>query len=166
VSESFAERWNRKERECGFGEIACKMVACGKDVLPESAAPCLTFQEAVQPLPIWNVFALPADWSHADRERLVPYRMIGSDAAGNPICVEQNGGAVVILDHEVAFRTSQFVNSSIHQLAECLLAYMGEQQPERFRQAVRGIDPAALAEGSFWWNEASGLEADLEPGAV
>jgi hypothetical protein len=85
--------------------------------------------------------------------------MIGADGAGNPICLEQSTGTVVLLDHEDHFRTRQFVNSSVRQLAECLLAFMGEQEPERFRSAVRAIDPAALAEQSFWSCAAAGLGA-------
>jgi hypothetical protein len=81
--------------------------------------------------------------------------MIGSDGAGNPICVEKGTGAVVLLDHEDWFRTRQFINSSVRQLAECLLAYMGEQDPDRFRAAIKAIDSAAIAEGTFWWHEAA-----------
>lgn len=157
VAESFAERWDRKERDCGFEAIASTMVVCGSDVLPDSAAPCVSFKEAARSLSVWEVFASPSDWLVVDRVRLAPYRVIGSDGAGNPICVEQVTGAVVLLDHEDWFRTRQFVNSSVGQLAECLLAYMGEQEPERFRSVVQSIDQAALAEGSFWWHQAAGL---------
>jgi len=62
------------------------------------------------------------------------------------------------LDHEDWFGTRQFVNSSVRQLAECLLAYMCENDPARFRSAVQAIDPAALADGSFWWHEANMLQ--------
>jgi hypothetical protein len=72
----------------------------------------------------------------------------------------------VLLDHEDRFRTRQFVNSGVGQLAECLLAYMGEQDPEQFRASVRGIDPSAMAERSFWWHEADGLVADADPSAT
>jgi SUKH-4 immunity protein len=157
MDESFADRWSRKERDCGFGDIAFKMVACGPDVLPESAAPCVTFKEAARPVPVWDVFASPSAWSPPDRERLARYRMIGSDGAGNPICIEQGAGAVVLLDHEDWFRSRQFVNSSVRQLAECLLAYMGEQDLEQFKLAVALIDPAALGEKAFWWHEAAFL---------
>lgn len=157
MDESFAERWSRKQLDCGFGDSASKMVICGPDVLPDSAAPCVTFEEAARPVPIWEVFRSSSDWSLADRERIAPYRMIGSDGAGNPICVEHGTGAVVLLDHEDWFRTRQFVNSSVRQLAECLLAYMGEQDSERFRASVRTIDPSAIAERSFWWHEAAVL---------
>jgi hypothetical protein len=163
MPESFAERWSRKERECAFEAVASEMVACGSDVLPVEAAPFLTFDCGAQPVLIWEVFGIPSQWSGAERERLAPYQMIGSDGAGNPICVERGTGAVVLLDHEDRFCTRQFVNSSVRQLAECLLAYMGERDPERFRSAVRAIDPAALAERSFWWHEAAGLGGEAEP---
>ena len=166
MDEPFADRWNRKWAECGFEDIGTEMVACGSDVLPDSAAPFLSFDRAAWPAPIWEVFGIPSQWSQAERERLAPYRMIGSDGAGNPICVEQGTRAVVLLDHEDRFRTWQFVNSSVSQLAECLLAYMGEREPEQFHAAVRAIDPVALADRSFWWHEAAGLVADAEPGAA
>jgi hypothetical protein len=164
MAESFAQRWNRKSSECGFDDVGIEMAACGADWLPSDAAPYLTFDRASRPLPIWEVYA-PADetyWLPADRERLGPYRMIGSDGAGNPICVEQGTGTVVLLNHEDKFRTRQFVNSSVAQLAECLLAFMGERDPKRFRSAVTGIDSTAIGEGSFWWYEAAGLGADLK----
>lgn len=157
MGETFAERWGRKERECGFEAIASEMVPCSEWVLPREAAPCMTFDQAGQPAPVWEVFASPSEWTAADRARLGPYRMIGSDGAGNPVCVEHGTGAVWLLDHEDWFRTRQFVNSSVPQLAECLLAYMGEQEADRFRQTVRGLDAPALVEGSFWWHEAAGL---------
>lgn len=157
MAESFAERWKRKWSACGFDDIGTEFVACGTDVLPTQAAPFLSFDRAARPALIWEVFGIPSQWPAAERERLAPYRMIGSDGAGNPICVEEGSGVVVLLDHENRFRTRQFVNSSVGQLADCLLAYMGERQPERFRAAVAGIDPPALAEQSFWWHAAAGL---------
>lgn len=164
MAESFAERWSRKERDCGYEAIASPLVACGSDVLPAEAAPCLTFDRATRPAPLWQVFGIPSQWSGTERERLAPYQMIGSDGAGNPICIENGTGAVVLLDHEDRFRTRQFVNSSVRHLAECLLAYMGEHDPERFRTAVTAVDPAALIERSFWWHEVAGLAADAKPG--
>jgi hypothetical protein len=157
LEESFAERWARKERECGFESCPAKMITCGLGLLPDSAAPFVTFDRAARPVPIWEVFGATADWSPADRERLARYRMIGADGAGNPICLEQATGQVVLLDHEDRFRTVQFVNSGIRQLAECLLAFMGEQDPDRLRKAIAQIDPAALGERGFWWHEAHSL---------
>jgi len=155
---SFAQRWRRKERRCGLAAIRSGMIACGVDSLPDSAAPMLTFKEAVRPTPISEVYG--SGWSTADRKRLSSFRMIGSDGAGNPICLELDTKVVVLLDHEDWFRTRTFVNSSVRQLAECLLAYMGAHSPMRFRSAVRRIDPPAASEGAFWWIEAECLNSD------
>ena len=106
MADSFAERWARKEREYGFEVVAAKMVPCGSVLLPDSAGPCVTFDRAARPLPIWEVFVSRADWSSAERRRLRDYRMIGSDGAGNPICVEQATGSVVLFDHEDRFSYS------------------------------------------------------------
>jgi hypothetical protein len=157
VDEPFADRWNRKWAACGFEDIGITMVSCGAVVLPDEAAPFLNFDQAARPAHIWEVFGNPSQWSDTERERLAPYQMIGSDGAGNPVCIERDTGAVVLLDHEDRFHSRQFVNSSVRQLAECLMAYMGEKDAERFRGAVRGIDLAAMAERSFWWHEAAGL---------
>jgi hypothetical protein len=157
LAESFEQRWSQKERDCGFKGTASRMVTCGSDVLPDSAAPCVSFKEAGRHLPLWEVFGSPHEWSSEDRERLGPYVMIGSDGAGNPICVEQGTGHVILLDHENNFVTRQFVNSSVRQLAECLLAYMGEQEVERFRSAVEVIDKAALSDRTFWLCEVNCL---------
>ncbi len=160
MSEAFVERWRRKERDCGLEAIASGMVMCGEWLLPRQASPCLSFGGADQPSPIWEVYGSPPDWTAADRMRLAPYRVIGSDGAGNPLCVEQGSGSVWLLDHEDRFQTRQFINSGVGHLAECLLAHMGEQDPERFRVVVRAIDPPALSEGAFWWHEAEGLGTD------
>ena len=157
MGEPFADRWHGKWADCGFEDIGTEIVSCGDAALPTEAAPCLTFDRAARPAPIWEVFGTPSQWPPADRERLAAFRVIGSDGAGNPICVEQPSGAVVLLDHEDRFRTRQFVNSGVGQLAECLLAYMGERDPDRFRAALQVIDPPAVAERSFWWHEAAGL---------
>lgn len=156
MADSFADRWNLKWAACGFEDIGTELVPCGDAVVPDAAAPFLSFGRADRPAPIWDVFGVPDRWPPAERERLAAFRVIGYDGAGNPLCIEQPGGAVVLLDHEDRFRTRQFVNGSVGQLAECLLAFMGEQDMDRFRAAVQTIDPPALAERSFWWHEAAG----------
>ncbi|MEX0677906.1 MAG: SUKH-4 family immunity protein [Pirellulales bacterium] len=160
MDETFADCWNRKRSNLGFKDIETEFIDCGGHVLPRDAAPCLVFDMAARPAPIWEVFGIPSDWSPADRERLAACRMIGSDGAGNPICVELGTGVVVLLDHEDWFRTRQFVNTSVQKLAECLLAYIGQQESERFRSAAQAIDPAAFAVGSFWWHDAACLDTD------
>ncbi|MDO8330675.1 MAG: SUKH-4 family immunity protein [Fluviicoccus sp.] len=154
---SFAERWANKERELGFEGIASQMVQFGSDILPSDAAPCLTFNAAATPLPIHEVFGSPTDWSSAERERFSQSMVIGSDGAGNPFCVEKATESVWLFDHDDRFRTQQFVNCSVGQLAECLLAYMGEDGPDNFQSAVTGIDPKAIIPGTFWWQETKGL---------
>ena len=135
------------------------MFACGDAVLPEAAAPFLTFDRAVRPELIWDVFGIASQWSPGERERLSCYRMIGADGSGNPLCIEHGTGAIVLLDKEDRFHTRQLINSSTHQLGECLLAYMGETNPDRFLSAVQAIDPAAMAAGTFWWHAASAIAA-------
>jgi hypothetical protein len=155
MARSFAERWARKERELGMAAIAAKMVRCGSDYLPDSAAPCLTFDRASKPAAIWTVFGSPVEWSAIERKRLAKYKMIGSDGAANPICIEEPTGTVLLLDHENRFRSVQFVNTNVSKLAECLLAYMGQEDGDSFRSAVAKIDPPAIAEKTFWWHEAN-----------
>ena len=114
------------------------MVANGPYHLPRILSePFLPFDLAALPVPIWEMFGSSADWSPADRDRLAPYLMIGSDGAGNPICLEQVTGQVILLDHEDRFRTVQFVNSGIHQLAECLLAFMENRIGPARRTSLR-----------------------------
>jgi hypothetical protein len=152
-TESFAERWARKERECEAPES--ELVACGDQLLPCDAAPCLTFEDAASPRRVWEQFGASRDWSKADRARLASYLAIGSDGAGNPICIDETTGAIWLLEHENHFQSSQFVNSNISHLAESLLAYMGEDEPERFRQAVAELDRPAMESNTFWWQEAA-----------
>lgn len=153
---SFVERWTSKERECGLGAASAQMIPIADTFLPDAAAPFLSFSAAANPSSILDCFGAPTDWTDEDRERLQPFLVIGSDGAGNPICLESLG-AVVLLDHEDGFRTAQFVNSSIPQLCECLLAYFCEDDADRFRAVVSLVDTQALQRGSFWWHEATGL---------
>ena len=159
MAESFADRWARKEHECGLDAIAATMIPYGADWLPDSTAPRLQFKQAAHAAPIWEAYPDSTSWTRLDREHLASYRVVGSDGSGNPICVDESTGAVVILDRDCRFRAMQFVNSSVRQLGECLLSYMGESDPERFRAAVTEIDPNAMAERVFWWQEVENLAA-------
>jgi hypothetical protein len=154
----FPDRWHRKESQRGFPKT--ELVQCGGWLLPREAAPGITFDGATLPQPVWKWFGIADQWSSADRQRLDAHLVIGFDGAGNPLCIERRTGAIWLLDHEDRFHTRQFVNTGVPQLAECLLAYMGEGDAQRFRQAVNGIDPAALADGSFWSCEAGLIESD------
>src|SRR5262245_38962756 len=92
--------------------------------LPERAAPCLRFAYIAEGLkPVYEVYGAPTDWEDEDHQWLKPYLMLGSDAGDNPICLDTaNQERIVWLDHE-GFWAVQFVNSSVAQLAECLLVY-------------------------------------------
>ena len=115
--------------------------------LPETAAPFLSFGRYVDFL----------DLSRSD-ERIGPLVeglvQIGSDGAGNPICLEAATGDVVLVDHDHEFGR-QFVNSSVLQLAESLVVY-GRLRGDvgRWTNQIRGFDPAALAPATFWHFEA------------
>ncbi len=159
---SFVDRWEAKQRQLGFNGLETSFIECGDAVLPNEAAPCLSFDDATTMPAIWELFSPGSWWPATDKQRLDKYRMIGADGAGNPICVECASGEVWLLDHEDHFRTSQFVNSGISQFAECLLAYMGEKDGETFRSAVTLIDPSALQQGSFWYHEAAGVGAYID----
>jgi hypothetical protein len=153
---SFAERWQQKQRDLGLEEVSDGLVVNGTWVLPASAAPFLTFAELSQMPRVQDVFNLEG-WPEEELAKLEPYRMIGSDGAGNPICVERETGLIWLLDHDVLFQTRQFVNSSIGQLAESLLAYLGEDAPERVLATIAAEDPRAMNEGAFWWHEVNSL---------
>lgn len=133
--------------------------------LPESCAPCLTFEDVAQGLQrIWEVFA-PGQWKTNEKLGLERYGMIGSDGAGNPICLDEQTGRVVLIDHELLFdpkvrdRSITFVNSSIRQLCECLLAVSTLPSAE-LTSAIQQIDKPAAASGTFWSYETATLPED------
>jgi hypothetical protein len=152
--------------------------------LPQNAAPYLSFDDLARGLRrIYEVYGPQADWSAHERERLKPYLILGSDGSGNPICLDlANGDRIVWLDHERRFAITQFINSSVGQLAECLLVY--SQMLETFQQAddekadvddlsldlieeiverLHQIDADALREGCFWQQEMEGLAVSASP---
>jgi hypothetical protein len=155
--DAFAVRWAEKERELGLSGISHGVIRFAGGALPRDAAPCLTFEDAGRQPRVWERFGVAADWPPEDRAALSTFRVLGFDGAGDPVCVEEPTGAVWVLDHEAGFRSRRFMNSGVEPLAECLLAYMGETDPGRFRQVVRAVDAPAMAEGTFWWYEAEGL---------
>jgi hypothetical protein len=155
---SFEARW--RAREAGYGDALppARIISINGSFLPDSAAPFLDFGAASRPAPIYEVFGVRSDWSEDDRRRLGGFVVIGSDGEGNPVCLDSLG-KIILLDHEDGFRKSLFLNSGLAQLSECLLAYFGETNAERFRAEVARIDAPALEPGSFWWQEALNLAA-------
>jgi hypothetical protein len=138
--------------------------------LPKSCAPCLTFDELADGLQrLWDVYS-PGQWAPNEKLELEHYGLIGSDSSGNPICVDERDGRVVLLDHELLFdvrhRESRImlVNSSVCQLAESLLAV--NSLPSAVRpEALERIDEPAMAKGTFWFDEALDLPDNANCGA-
>ncbi|MDJ0939750.1 MAG: SUKH-4 family immunity protein [Woeseiaceae bacterium] len=156
MSEEFRKRWLDGNSGCGY-PIA--FVKVNDDTLPTEAAPGLTFRPSAQARPIWETWNLDPGWVSKERDRLSRYLEFGSDGAGNPICLERDRGSVWLLDHEDDF-SAQFVNTSVTQLAESLLAYLGERNADVFRAAIQGIDSAAMADDAFWAFEANVIGAE------
>jgi len=125
--------------------------------LPQSCAPFLGFLQVGQGLPslisAWRLEGVRG----FDSKFLSRYHMLGSDSAGNPLCVDiTDPDKVYMVDHEDAFRSRFLVASSIPQLAEALLAIHTlpyEEFGERFRQ----IDPIAATSGSWLITEVRSL---------
>jgi len=133
--------------------------------LPESCAPCLAFDEVAHGLQrLWQVFS-PTQWKPHEKHGLENYGLIGFDGAGNPICIDEKNGQVVLIDHERLFnpdarqRTLMFVNSSLRQLCECLLA-VNSLPNARHLDAIKQIDEPAAANGAFWSYETANLPDD------
>lgn len=157
--DSFKARWLTRQHECGQTDLGPpNFLSCGGGILPDEAAPFLTFDQAEIMPRLWKMFGPKDKWSTADKKLVDQYRMIGSDSSGNPICIEDETGLVWMLDHEDNFRTRQFVNSSVSLLADCLLACMGEQDRYNLLAAIKKLDLPAAAKNAFWNEAAANLK--------
>jgi hypothetical protein len=133
--------------------------------LPNSCPPCLAFDDLSDGLRhLWEVFS-PGQWKHEEKQGLEHYALIGSDGAGDPICIDERDGRVIFLDHELLFDPNseesrlKFINSSVEQLAESLLI-VGTIASNGVLDAIKAIDEAAVAGGTFWSYEAMDLDDD------
>lgn len=144
--------------------------------LPRSAAPFLSFGSKYE----INIPTLSELWGVNDGSR---YRVIGSNGSGDPVAIDTtNTGEVVYLNHDNDFQRV-FINSTVMQLAEALLAYhrlIAEAQaangPEayldgkvpseslrRFVSLIITLDPVALDRG-MWVEELDQLEGRAAAG--
>ncbi len=142
--------------------------------LPSDAAPYLSFQRPDS----GELPTLADEWHQPQQFRC--YRLIGFDGSGNPIALDESRqGEVVCLDHENRFARI-FINKSIRQLAESLLAYrqmVQDAQAEigedawlegrvpaaarhQLRQELARIDAHAMQPGCFWYKELQNLDAN------
>jgi hypothetical protein len=135
--------------------------------LPDDAAPFLSFSYLAEGRlrGVDDVFKV--------RENLSRYKAIGFDGNGSPICIDAGQeDQIVCLDHDQDFE-AVFVNASVAQLAETLLAYRDfvkevlagnggqadldetftDAQFSRLEDQIASIDGEAGQPGGFWNRE-------------
>jgi len=112
--------------------------------LPDGCAPFLSFRAvAAGAVPLPEYYGLPSTG------HLTQFRVIGSDGAGNPLCIDTTADDIVVrLDHEDRFATTQFVASSVSSLAEALLL-LHTVPREAFLPALRQCDSRAAHPDAF-----------------
>lgn len=176
--EEFVQRWGELEHlrradkaqmlQYEVGEEATQfLVEAG---LPGSAAPMVNFLGEGQIGRLWEVWGLDEEETAYAKEDFSTYLIIGNDSNGNPFCIDQeNSDIVVLLDHDYGFQAVTFVNSSVQQLAECLLVYRalweqvrqyedeGDTLPDDIlawaeKEFLR-VDSRAMSRECFWRNE-------------
>lgn len=128
--------------------------------IPSDAAPYLYFRGLENPT--------PDSWRRIEHRR---YWVIGSDGAGDLLCLDVEGGcAVQVLAHDDETASPRFMARSIRALSWILLAYasfvrrcnaelgagayVDGRAPEDAMTALRcellEIDPGCLSRESFW----------------
>jgi hypothetical protein len=185
--DEFPDRWNEGEYEGELIKFPAEALAdinipddakrfLESNGLPRSASPFLNFK-APSDGPLETAaqrWQLSADYNR--------YHVIGFDGSGNSICIDDaTEGQVVYLDLNANSRRV-FMNSSILQLAESLLAYrhLGSETQRRngedafldgnipddlkqwLHDELQRIDSAAVAEGCLWSDELENLSQMAE----
>lgn len=187
--EEFVQRWNEPENLIRPDEAQLQQYEVGEEAkqfllragLPASAAPFTSFLGEGQLGRLWEVWGLDEEETAYAKDDFFNYLLIGSDGSGNPFCLDQeNNDIVVILDHDYGFQAVTFVNSSVAQLAECLLVYrhLMEQNTQgndedSFPEALSSndllawvekeflrIDSRAMSRECFWRNELDALRQE------
>ncbi len=165
---NFAAKWNEPLVKSPLKKLRdLQLPAEAKDFLssaglPKEAAPFLSFDDLAVLETVEQAYELSEDFRR--------YRIIGSTGSGDPICLDEVvNGEVVYLNHDKRFQRV-FVNASIPQLAESLLAFrhLGRQTmakngedafidgdiPEHLKtwitQELKRIDSKALDKECFW----------------
>lgn len=117
--------------------------------LPGSCAPFLTFDAVARgPLPLVQYYGAH-QFRPSDLARLVPFYVLGSDSAGNPLCLDSaRGGEIVMLDHEDRFQARTFIASSVVTLADALLVVHTIPHEDSVEH-VRVFDPRAAEQSAF-----------------
>lgn len=134
--------------------------------LPESAAPFVNFKSS------FKGGGSRLNEKFKECKKFSHYIYLGFTGNGDPICIVENTGEVVYLDHEDGC-SETFINSSIQQLAESLLEY--SEFIKKIKQAngkkafleksapkdlidwvynkLSEIDSKSLEQGCFWNEE-------------
>jgi hypothetical protein len=125
--------------------------------LPGSCAPYLSFDAVASgPLPLVQYYGVH-QFRPPDVERLASFFVLGSDGAGNPLCVDAAaGGEVVMLDHEDGFQTRTFVAASVASLARALVL-IHTVPHAAFVEHLRSWDPTAADQSAFLPREVAAL---------
>lgn len=135
--------------------------------LPKEASPFLEFVSSKGKLTtLCETFELSSRYQH--------YWFLGTTGAGDPICLHQKNGSVVLLDTSND-DCERFVNTTFPQFLACLdvfeelgeetiqangeSAYLERHIPaevlQRCKKCMNEIDEACLAPYSFWFKEFS-----------
>lgn len=149
--------------------------------LPEDAAPFLTFIGDGNPQDKYSSINFLTDWFNFLEPEYKKYVAIGSDGSGDVIAINTVNNCIVEwLDHEDYF-SARFMNTSVSQLANCLLCYrdfvkamnagksidecfeteFSEEQFEALHGILQSIDSKVVQEG-FWREELEMLLANRE----
>lgn len=126
-----------------------------KDILrevgfPEEAAPFLSFAEKEDK--ILRRLSSAFSFLSKDFDR---YRLLGSNGSGDFICIDEDNGSIVYLNHDAEMKRV-FINSSLLQFAEslCLMAEaMQSDYTIDFHDELSRIDPASTASDAMWPGE-------------
>ncbi|MEP4531618.1 MAG: SUKH-4 family immunity protein [Cyclobacteriaceae bacterium] len=138
--------------------------------LPKDAAPFLTFENELRTL---------NELYELDESEFETKIVIGSDGAGDPICIELTNQRIYVCDHEDDFEP-RFMNTAVIELfkflslfkafAEQLINDKGEDafidanfsdyELLELTSKLRFIDPTALETSTFWNQEFETLRAN------
>lgn len=142
--------------------------------LPEGADPNLEFDEA----PVRLIEAEGMDSEDADPDYVQyfqAYWAIGATENDDVIAIDERGdGLVVVLDREFGLFAMQYMNASVAHLLVTMQAFgdlldavddaavnadpagdipVPVEAVERFRNLIEALDPGAMSEGAFWYEE-------------
>ncbi|MBC5773144.1 SUKH-4 family immunity protein [Pontibacter sp. KCTC 32443] len=145
--------------------------------LPTSAAPFLSFAGDSE-----KVLSSIFDTFETGEDRHKYFLSIGSDGAGDPVCIDlRNECHVIILNHEEDFEPT-FMNSSVNELFQFLTLYkkfvekiirvngedafldadFTDSQYEELKKAMEEVDNKALRTNTFWAQELAQLLGNRE----